>query len=195
MSRPVVFKRVVARFPWSTLALTLVDRPAGDRGAAGEQDPCREQPGIAAVGIAEDRVASLRGEHRPSDANDMTEPAEAAEPTENADAAEPIDPIEAKEPTEPIERAEPFEAIERNESSDHSESELSGHSSGTSAPMGENGTRRTSAQSPTLSVSAFITSPVLCQKVQTSTVGPAPEIVAPIAPIRGASSTISIERG
>ena len=36
-------------------------------------------------------------------------------------------------------------------------------------------------------MSFFITSPVLCQKVQTSTVGPAPEIVAPIAPIRGAS--------
>ena len=72
---------------------------------------------------------------------------------------------------------------------------MESHSSGTSAPVGENGTRRTSAQSPTLSVSFFITAPVLCQKVQTRTVGPAPEIVAPIAPIRGASATISIDRG
>lgn len=37
--------------------------------------------------------------------------------------------------------------------------------------------------------------PVSCQPVQTSTVGPAPEIVAPMAPIEAASSTVSIDLG
>ena len=55
--------------------------------------------------------------------------------------------------------------------------------------------RSTSAQSPTRSRSASTTFPVLCQKHQTRTVGPAPEMVAPIAPSSiAADATISIER-
>ena len=43
--------------------------------------------------------------------------------------------------------------------------------------------------------SASTTLPVSCQKLHTSTAGPAPEIVAPIAPSSAAESTSSSERG
>ena len=43
--------------------------------------------------------------------------------------------------------------------------------------------------------SAAVTLPVSCQKHQTSNAGPAPEIVAPIAPRSLAWASSSIERG
>ena len=55
--------------------------------------------------------------------------------------------------------------------------------------------RRTSAQPAQRCSSAAATLPASCQVVQTRTVGPAPEIVAPSAPSSRAASTISIERG
>ena len=55
-------------------------------------------------------------------------------------------------------------------------------SSGTSAPWGVKGRRRTSAQPWQRRSSSSATLPASCQVVQTRTEGPAPEIVAPSAP-------------
>src|SRR5918994_2001465 len=102
---------------------------------------------------------------------ERAEPAEPTEPTERKEPAEPTDATQPIEPTEPTDMIEPLDAIERSESSDQSD-------------MRER------------SLTAETTLPVLCQKHQTRTVGPAPEMVAPIAPSSlGAAWTSSRERG
>jgi hypothetical protein len=67
-------------------------------------------------------------------------------------------------------------------------------SSRTSAPPGENVTRRI-WQSGASVFRRSTRPPVCCQWHQNNTVGPAPEIVAPTAPSCSACSTSSIERG
>src|ERR1044072_215534 len=65
----------------------------------------------------------------------------------------------------------------------------------TETPSGENGTGSTAAQPRDSDDRRSTTAPASSDRAQTSTDGPAPEIVAPSAPVSGARSTSSIDRG